>query len=74
MTNMLTLYKVDGRGRVNLSGLVPDGVEFYTAEPDTDGTITLSPVKVATTSATRSQDTSAADVADDPDDVPPFTS
>lgn len=72
MTNMLTLYKVDGRGRVNLSGLVPDGVEFYTAEPDTDGTITLSPVKVATTSATRTgQDTPTAD---DADDTPPFTS
>lgn len=48
----MTLYRVDGRGRVNLSGLVGDGVEFYTATK-TDGLILLAPVRVATTSVKR---------------------
>lgn len=48
----MTLYRVDGRGRVNLSGLVGDGVEFYTATKN-DGLIVLAPVRVATTSVKR---------------------
>lgn len=47
--DLLTLYRVDGRGRVNLSGVVADGTEFYTATRHADGTITLAPVRVATT-------------------------
>lgn len=50
----LTLYRVDGRGRVNLSGVVADGTEFYSATKNPDGTITLAPVRVATTTAKRS--------------------
>lgn len=64
----LTLYRVDGRGRINLDGVVADGVEFYTAETSPDGgSIVLTPVKVVSTTTKR---TSAPTV--DPDDVPPF--
>lgn len=52
----LTLYRVDGRGRLNLDGIVSDGVEFYTADKDDDGVITLNPVKVATTAIKRTTD------------------
>jgi hypothetical protein len=52
----LTLYRVDGRGRVNLTGVVADGVEFYTATRNGDGTVTLAPVRVATTSVKRTAD------------------
>jgi len=49
----LTLYRVDGRGRLNLSGVVADGIEFYSATKDPGGTITLVPVRVATTAVKR---------------------
>ncbi len=51
----LTLYRVDARGRLNLAGVVADGVEYYTAtkDPSGNGTIVLSPVKVATTAVKR---------------------
>lgn len=54
----LTLYRVDGRGRLNLDGIVTEGVEFYTATKDDDGIITLGPVKVATTAIKRTTDDS----------------
>lgn len=49
----LTLYRVDGRGRVNLDGIVTPGVEFYTASKSTEGLIILAPVRVATTAIPR---------------------
>lgn len=49
----LTLYRVDARGRLNLAGVVADGVEYYTATKNDNGTIVLSPVKVATTAVKR---------------------
>lgn len=49
----LTLYKVDGRGRLNLAGVVADGTEFYTATQGDGGLIFLAPVKVATTAVKR---------------------
>jgi hypothetical protein len=58
----LVLHRVDGRGRVNLDGIVDKDVEFYTAERLTgaDGTetgaIVLSPVKIATTAVKRTSD------------------
>jgi len=60
----LVLHRVDGRGRVNLDGIVAPGVEFYTADKHLDadgnatGAIFLSPVKIATTAVKR---TSATD-------------
>ena len=49
----ITLYRVDGRGRVNLAGVVADGVEFYSAVQRADGTILLVPVLVSTTAVKR---------------------
>jgi len=49
---VLTLYKVGTRGRVQLDNLADEG-DFYTAEKADDGTITLSPVQVATTGGKR---------------------
>lgn len=57
----LVLHRVDGRGRVNLDGIVEPGVEFYTAEKEDDGTITLEPVKVATTAVKRGSQTPVDD-------------
>lgn len=59
----LVLHRVDGRGRVNLDGIVEPGVEFYTATRGTadDGTdtglIVLAPVKIATTAVKRTSTT-----------------
>lgn len=49
---MLTLYKVGTRGRVQLEDLAVEG-DFYQATKDDEGTITLSPVQVATTGGKR---------------------
>jgi hypothetical protein len=50
----LLLHRVNARGHINLSGLVAEGVEFYSAIKDEgDGSITLHPVRVATTVAKR---------------------
>lgn len=49
---MLTLYKVGTRGRVQLEDLATEG-DFYQATKDDEGTITLSPVQVATTGTKR---------------------
>lgn len=51
----LVLYRVDTRGRVNLHDLVAHGTEFYTGAANPDGTITLSPVHIATTSLKRTE-------------------
>lgn len=64
----LVLHRVDGRGRVNLDGIVAPGVEFYTAtmqldDGDETGDIILSPVKIATTAVKR-----ATITTDDPGD------
>ena len=58
----LVLYRVDGRGRVNLSDVVADGTEFYTATKNADGTITLAPVRVATTTVKRNGTVDTDDV------------
>jgi hypothetical protein len=52
----LALHRVDGRGRVNLEGIVTPGTEFYMAARDDDGNIRLTPVKVVTTVAKRNHD------------------
>lgn len=57
----LVLRQVDGRGRLNLEGIVTPGAH-YTATPDADGAIVLSPVKVLTTAVKRTND----DGRDDP--------
>jgi hypothetical protein len=49
----MTLFRVDGRGRVNLSGVVADDVEFYSAVKGDGGMIILAPVQIATTSIKR---------------------
>lgn len=48
----LTLYKVGTNGRVALGDLV-QADDFYQAEKGEDGTITLTPVEVATTGTKR---------------------
>lgn len=63
----LVLHRVDGRGRVNLEGIVAADVEFYTAVRVTDddgddtGAIVLEPVKIATTAVKRGSTIPAAD-------------
>lgn len=65
----LVLHRVDGRGRINLEGVVQDGVEFYVATeyaPGADitaGSIVLTPVKVATTAVKRTTPTPETDDA-----------
>lgn len=53
----LTLYSVDTRGRINLDGIVDEGVEFYQAEKAADGVITLHPVEIAKTTVRRPRNT-----------------
>lgn len=52
MPDVLNLYVVGANGRVQLGDLAAKG-DFYTAEKDTDGSITLMPVRVNTTSTKR---------------------
>lgn len=47
---LLNLYKVGTNGRIKLGDLASNG-DFYTAEKDDEGVITLSPVQVNTTSS-----------------------
>lgn len=49
----LTLYRADGRGRLNLAALITDGTEFYTADKLEDGAIVLTPVTVVSTTIKR---------------------
>lgn len=52
----MQLYKVDGRDRVCLAGLVDEGTEYFQAQKNDDGTITLSKVDVVTTAARRTSE------------------
>lgn len=74
----LSLYKVGTSGRVNL-GALGELEEFYTAEKAEDGTITLSPVEVNTTSTKKVHDPyntlpqgAQVEGTDEDDDTPPF--
>lgn len=49
----LRFYAVDGRGRVNLAGLVEPGAQFYRADKEPNGVITLTPVEIVTTAVKR---------------------
>jgi len=49
----LRFYAVDGRGRVNLAGLVEPGAQFYRADKAPNGVITLTPVEIVTTAVKR---------------------
>lgn len=57
----IVLYRADARGRLNLEGVLPAGVEHFTAEPQGDGSILLRPVTVKTTSVRRSAETDGAE-------------
>jgi hypothetical protein len=49
---VLKLYKVGGRGRVQLEDLATEG-DYYQVTKDDEGTITLSPVQVIATGTKR---------------------
>lgn len=57
----LSLYKVGSNGRIALGDLAAEG-EFYQATKDDEGTITLSPVEVKTTTTKRTSDATPFDV------------
>lgn len=53
----LTFYRVSAGGRIALEGVVDPDVEFYTAARNDDGTITLKPVNIVTTSGRLKRET-----------------